>query len=98
MVLGIFLPDNLKRAKFVTEREKAITVERLRADQTGIENKTFKKEQMIEAFTDPKTWLMFAFNIFCSIPNGGLTSKNICPITSYVENGTLTLRVQTSRA
>ncbi|KAI1333755.1 putative allantoate permease [Xylariaceae sp. FL0016] len=74
VVLGIFLPDNLPRAKFLNKREKAITVERLRADQTGIENKTFKKEQMIEAFKDPKTWLMFAFNIFVSIPNGGLTN------------------------
>lgn len=76
VVLGIFLPDNLARAKFVTEREKAITVERLRANQAGIENKTFKKEQVVEAFTDPKTWLMFAFNIFCSIPNGALTSMS----------------------
>ncbi|KAI1849649.1 hypothetical protein JX266_004598 [Neoarthrinium moseri] len=74
MILGIFLPDNLARAKFVTEREKAITVERLRANQTGIENKTFKKDQVVEAFKDPKTWLMFAFNIFCSIPNGALTN------------------------
>ncbi|CAJ2509251.1 Uu.00g142770.m01.CDS01 [Anthostomella pinea] len=74
VVLGIFLPDNLPRAKFLNEREKAITVERLRGDQTGIENKMFKREQMIEAFTDPKTWLMFAFNIFCSIPNGGLSN------------------------
>ncbi|KAH9906068.1 putative allantoate permease [Xylariomycetidae sp. FL2044] len=74
VILGIFLPDNLPRAKFLNEREKAITVERLRADQTGIENKTFKKEQVIEAFKDPKTWLMFAFNIFVSIPNGGLSN------------------------
>ncbi|KAK9420002.1 hypothetical protein SUNI508_06761 [Seiridium unicorne] len=74
VILGIFLPDNLTRAKFIGEREKAITVERLRADQTGIENKTFKKDQVIEAFTDPKTWLMFAFNVFCSIPNGALTN------------------------
>lgn len=60
----------------MTEREKAITVERLRADQTGIENKTFKKDQVYEALTDPKTWLMFFFNVFVSIPNGGLTSKS----------------------
>ncbi|KAI4591454.1 hypothetical protein KJ359_001026 [Pestalotiopsis sp. 9143b] len=74
VVLGVFLPDNPARAKFVTEREKAMTVERLRANQAGIENKTFKREQVAEAFADPKTWLMFAFNIFCSIPNGALTN------------------------
>jgi ACS family allantoate permease-like MFS transporter len=73
-VVGIFLPDNPVKAKFVTEREKAIVIERLRVDQTGVENKHFKKEQMVEAFLDPKTWLMFLFQIWISIPNGGLTN------------------------
>jgi ACS family allantoate permease-like MFS transporter len=77
-VVGFFLPDNPVKAKFVTERQKAIVIDRLRADQTGVENKSFKKEQMIEAFTDPKTWLMFLFNIWISIPNGGLT--NFAPL------------------
>jgi ACS family allantoate permease-like MFS transporter len=74
IIVGIFLPDNPVKAKFVTERQKAIAIDRVRADQTGVENKTFKKEQMIETFLDPKTWLMFAFNIWISIPNGGLTN------------------------
>jgi hypothetical protein len=38
----------------------------------------FKKEQMIEAFLDPKTWLMFLFHIWISIPNGGMT--NFAPL------------------
>lgn len=33
---------------------------------------------MIEDFMDPKTWLMFLFNIWISIPNGGLTKRLIC--------------------
>ncbi|KAF2805001.1 putative allantoate permease [Mytilinidion resinicola] len=74
VVIGVFLPDNPVKTKFINERQKAILVERLRADQTGVENKTFKREQMIEAFLDPKTWLMFFFNIWISIPNGGLTN------------------------
>lgn len=74
-VVGLFLPDNVVRAKFIGEREKAIAVERVRKDQLGMENKTFKREQMVEALLDVKTWLMFLFNIFVSIPNGGLTSK-----------------------
>jgi MFS family permease len=74
VVVGVFLPDNPVNAKFITERQKAIVVEKMRADQTGIENKTFKREQMIEALLDPKTWLMFLFNIWISIPNGGMTN------------------------
>lgn len=77
-IIGIFLPDSPVKAKFVNDRQKAIAIERMRADQTGIENKHFKKEQMIEAFTDPKTWLLFFFNIWISVPNGGLT--NFAPL------------------
>ncbi|KND86994.1 putative transporter [Tolypocladium ophioglossoides CBS 100239] len=77
-VIGIFLPDNTVKAKFVTERQKAIVIDRLRGDQTGVENKNFKKEQLIEAFLDPKTWLMFLLHIVISIPNGGLT--NFAPL------------------
>lgn len=73
-VLGIFLPDNPVKAKFVTERQKAIVIDRLREDQTGVENKNFKKEQLVEALLDPKTWLMFFFQVVISIPNGGLTN------------------------
>ena len=40
----------------------------------GIENKTFKKEQFIEALLDIRVWLMFIFNIWISVPNGGLTN------------------------
>lgn len=74
VIVGVFLPDNVVRAGFINERQKAIAVERVRADQTGMENKTWKREQVVEALCDPKTWLMFLFNIFVSIPNGGLTN------------------------
>ncbi|KAL6241270.1 hypothetical protein RBB50_011743 [Rhinocladiella similis] len=74
IVVGIFLPDNPVKAKFLNEREKAIAIDRVRVNQTGIENKTFKKEQFFEAFLDVRVWLMFFFNIWISIPNGGLTN------------------------
>ncbi|KAF2710172.1 putative allantoate permease [Pleomassaria siparia CBS 279.74] len=77
-IVGLFLPDNPVKAKFITERQKAIVIDKLRADQTGVENKNFKKEQMIEAFLDTKTWLMFLFHVWISIPNGGLT--NFAPL------------------
>lgn len=82
IIVGVFLPDSPVKASFLTEREKAIHVEKLRADQTGIENKKFKKEQMIEAFLDPKTWLIVLFQFFISIPNGGLTNVGYILIPS----------------
>lgn len=74
LILAIFMPDNPVDAKFINEREKAIAVDRMRSDQTGIENKTFKREQMFEALRDPKTWLMVLFNLWVSVPNGGLSN------------------------
>ncbi|KAI8174151.1 putative transporter [Colletotrichum sp. SAR 10_65] len=77
-LVGVFLPDNPVRAKFITPRERFVAIERLRADQLGIENKTFSAPQLRETLRDPKTWLMFLFNIWVSIPNGGLT--NFAPL------------------
>jgi hypothetical protein len=82
LIVIIFPPDNPVKAKFINERQKAISIDRVRADQTGIENKHFKREQMIEAFMDPKTWLMFLFNIWISIPNGGMTNVRIVTATT----------------
>lgn len=78
ILVGFLLPDNPVKAKFITDRERYVAIERLRADQLGIENKTFVRSQLWELAADPKTWLMFFFNIFVSIPNGGLT--NFAPL------------------
>lgn len=74
VIVGIFLPDNPVKAKFISQREKYVAVERMRADQLGIENKTFNRAHVWELVKDPKTWLMFLFHVWVSIPNGGLTN------------------------
>ncbi|KAH8893996.1 MFS general substrate transporter [Thozetella sp. PMI_491] len=78
IIVGIFLPDSPVKAKFLTERERFIAIERVRADQLGIENKKFDSSHIVELLLDPKMWLMLLFNIFVSIPNGGLT--NFAPL------------------
>lgn len=70
----IFLPDSPVTAKGLTEREKRIAVERLRDNQTGIENKHLKWYQVREAFTDYKTYLFFLLGIVGNIPNGGISN------------------------
>lgn len=35
VVIGIFLPDNPVKAKFINQREKAIAIDRVRVNQTG---------------------------------------------------------------
>lgn len=41
IVIYVFLPDSPVTAKGLTQREKQIAVERMREDQTGVENKRF---------------------------------------------------------
>ncbi|KAJ7027370.1 major facilitator superfamily domain-containing protein [Mycena alexandri] len=64
-----FFPDSPTTAYFLTPSERAIAILRIKANQTGLENKHFKKEQMIEALTDPKTWLFALFSGLTNIPN-----------------------------
>ncbi|KAH9981780.1 major facilitator superfamily domain-containing protein [Russula vinacea] len=62
-------PDSPTNAWFLTEDERAKAVRRIKDNQTGVENKHFKKEQMIEAMVDPKTWLFALYAAFNNIPN-----------------------------
>lgn len=59
VVVFFFLPSNPLEAKRLSPREKYIIIQRKAADNTGIENKTFKIEQVKEAFLDVKTWLIW---------------------------------------
>ncbi|KAH7093762.1 allantoate permease [Paraphoma chrysanthemicola] len=57
VVLWFALPNNPASAWFLSERERVVALRRLEDDGTGVESKTFKKEQAIEAFLDVKVWL-----------------------------------------
>ena len=41
----------------------------MKENQTGVENKHFKKEQLTEALTDPKTWLFALFAALINVPS-----------------------------
>lgn len=68
------MPDSPVTAKFLTRREKRIAIERLKTNQTGIENKHLKPYQVKEAFMDIKLYLFFALGCVCNIPNGGISN------------------------
>lgn len=52
------MPDSPVNAAFLTPEERVMAIERVRADQGGIENKTIKKYQIVEALLDIRTWLI----------------------------------------
>lgn len=74
IVLAIFLPDSPVTARQLSEREKRIAVERLSENQTGVENKTFKQYQLVEALKDPKTYFFFLLAVLQNTPNGGISN------------------------
>ncbi|RDW25615.1 major facilitator superfamily domain-containing protein [Yarrowia lipolytica] len=67
-------PDDPSKAWFLTEEEKKLVVIRVRTNQGSFANKQFKRNQFIEAFKDPRSWLYFFYSIASNIPNGGITS------------------------
>ncbi|KAG2078464.1 MFS general substrate transporter [Suillus decipiens] len=86
MILAIsfwfLFPDSPTNAWFLTPDERAKAVQRIKENQTGVENKHFKMEQLIEALTDPKTWLFALFSALNNVPNS-LTNQQALIIASF---------------
>lgn len=75
-VVYVFLPNNPLDTKRLSPREKYIIIQRKAADNTGIETKQIKTEQLWEAIMDTKTWLIWFAIVALQVPNGGLTTFN----------------------
>lgn len=78
-----YLPDSPMRAKCFTEDDKHLMVERVRVNQTGLQNRRFRKEQMVEAYTDPQTWCYCGIAIFTTLPTSGLGAFANIIITGF---------------
>jgi MFS family permease len=91
IVMGIvtllFLPDLPSTAKFLTERERAVAVDRVAANRQGVKNKHFKTYQVWQTAQDPKTWILFIMATGAQVPNSALTS--VCFETYYLQNDLL---------
>ena len=53
------MPDSPMEAKFLTERERLIATERLRANQMGISTQEWRWDHVWETMIDLKTWCWF---------------------------------------
>lgn len=75
IVVIIWLPDSPVHAWVLTKEERIAALERVRDDQGGTENKHWKKDQIIEAVLDIRTWLIAltvmlstsGFRLFCHV-------------------------------
>lgn len=78
IILAIFLPDSALKARWLTPHEREIGHSRPQRKTHSFKSTKWKAYQALEAVKDPKTWLLFAYTAFTSLPNGGLT--NVCTL------------------
>lgn len=87
VVWGVFvwwwMPDSPMRAKCFSEDDKLLMVERVRDNQTGLQNKTFKKSHVYEALLDPQTWGYALIQFFTALPTSGLGAFANIIISSF---------------
>ncbi|ORY01750.1 major facilitator superfamily transporter [Clohesyomyces aquaticus] len=93
IVVFIFLPDNPMSSR-LSHAEKVMSVERLRENNTGIENKHFKPYQFLEALRDPQVWLLAYITTGASIPNGAVGSFQSVLIKSFGFSNKITALLQ----
>lgn len=70
-VLLFFLPDTIATSRFLTKEEREIAQKRVIVEGTGMMKRTWKPEQILECFLDPKTFFIFSMSLLTQIPNGG---------------------------
>ncbi|KAI1849521.1 hypothetical protein JX265_013636 [Neoarthrinium moseri] len=69
----LLMAPSLVEARFFTEEEKVLAVERLRQNHQGIGSSEFKWYQVREAVLDARTWLYVLFVLTSQIPTAGLS-------------------------
>ncbi|KAJ4493006.1 MFS general substrate transporter [Lentinula edodes] len=86
-VWGIFvawwLPDSPMRAKCFSPEDRILMAERVRKNETGIQNKEFKLYQAVEAFKDPIVWSVTLISFTNGLPTGGLGAFSNLIITAF---------------
>ncbi|KAI2627854.1 MFS general substrate transporter [Hypoxylon sp. NC1633] len=73
-VMLTFMPDSPIEAKFLSDDDKIIAVERLRMNQMGVVSREWRVDHLKEALRDPKSYFWFALLFSISIPSGGIST------------------------
>ncbi|XEV06955.1 hypothetical protein FSHL1_012242 [Fusarium sambucinum] len=85
-VMFFWMPDSPTEAKFLTDEDKIIAIERLRNNQMGVMSREWRTAHVVEALKDLKTWCWVAM-IFCiSVPSNGISTFGPLIIKSFVSD------------
>lgn len=74
LIVPWHIPNTPTEAWFLNDREKKMVVQRIKRNNQGFGNKHFKKDQLVEALKDRRTWIFFFIGITSCIPNGGVSN------------------------
>lgn len=72
LCIAFILPDSPMRARGFTEEEKKMLIARVRHNETGIQNRKYKRYQIVEAVTDPFVWCCVFLIMIANFIIGGL--------------------------
>ncbi|KYK54072.1 hypothetical protein DCS_06028 [Drechmeria coniospora] len=86
VVMFFRMPDSPTEAKFLSDDDKVLAIERLRGNQMGVMSRQWRSAHFFEALGDPKTWLWFVL-IFCvSVPSNGISTYGPLIVNSFVSD------------
>ena len=72
--LFYYLPDSPLNARWLTEEQRAMAVERVRSNRTGIDSSVWKWSQFKECIFDVQCWILVLIFFLDDIPAGGVAS------------------------
>lgn len=67
-----WLPDSPMRARCFKPEDRVLMAERVRKNETGLQNREFKMYQAKEAFCDLTVWAVVVISFTNALPTGGL--------------------------
>jgi len=82
----LFMPDSPITAKFLKGDDRLVAIERLRANQQGVEADRWDWKQCKETMLDFKTWMWGFMLLSISIPSGGISTFGPLIIKSFGYN------------
>ncbi|KAF1924831.1 allantoate permease [Didymella exigua CBS 183.55] len=83
VALWWILPPDPVRARGFSDRQRYISVARLRSNNSGVRNMHFKGSQVLELLRDEKFWLVFAIAFLSMIANGPIANFTPIIINSF---------------
>ncbi|GAB1321013.1 hypothetical protein MFIFM68171_11223 [Madurella fahalii] len=70
----LLLPDTPMKARWLSDGEKVALLKHVSVNKTGIENRAFRGEEILEALKDPQLYLLLLSVVLLSVSSGVVTT------------------------